>query len=503
MIPKPPDVFDRDEEWADLAEFAGSSLPGLRIAVVYGRRRQGKSFLLRRLADAAGGFYHLATEQAEAVSLRRFAESLARWARLPAALRFTDWEHALTVATSLMAQRVASAGPPLMVLDEFPYLVHETPGLPSIVQALYDGLGPGATAHPVPLRLVLCGSAVSVMSSLLSGTKALRGRGALELSITPFRYRDAATYWRIEKPEVAFLHNALVGGTPGYRDLVPDPVVPTEPAEMGTWVARNMLRPSVPLFDEANRIVHEDPRVRDASIYASLLGVIAAGESSPVKIGGLLGRPSSSLTYQIGMLESAGFIVREQDLLRQRRPVITVADPVVRLHHLVIEPQLPDLEAGRAAQAWDEVGHTVESRILGPHLEMLAREWVARDARREAGLDVGTTGQASVPCREHATSHEVDIMALRRGSRARTPGAAIAFLGEVKARDRRPGLAELRRLEHIRDLLVAGGYDAGGAELGLFSVSGFTDELVALGRDRRVVRLIGLDTLYGHTPPEA
>ena len=65
---KPIDVFDRDREWADLAEFASPGLPGLRIAVVYGRRRQGKSYLLRRLAEAGGGLYHLATEQTEAVS---------------------------------------------------------------------------------------------------------------------------------------------------------------------------------------------------------------------------------------------------------------------------------------------------------------------------------------------------------------------------------------------------------------------------------------------------
>ena len=79
-LDKPTDVFDRDAEWADLAAFALSPLPGLRIAVVYGRRRQGKSYLLRRLTGAVGGLYHLATEQAEPVSLRRFGDSLATWA---------------------------------------------------------------------------------------------------------------------------------------------------------------------------------------------------------------------------------------------------------------------------------------------------------------------------------------------------------------------------------------------------------------------------------------
>lgn len=503
MLSKPDDVFDRDTEWTDLTEFAGSTLPGMRIAVVYGRRRQGKSYLLRRLAEASGGLYHLATEQTEHVSVRRFADSLAGWLGLSGgALSFDGWEAALTSATGLMTTRAAestgSATPPVLVLDEFPYLTRETTALPSIVQALYDEIGPGSTTTRAPLRLILCGSAISVMSDLLSGTKALRGRGALELKVKPFRYRDARRYWGIESLDVAFLHNALIGGTPGYRDMVLNPVVPEDPAQFGTWVSTNVLRPTAPLFDEANRVVHEDPRIREAAVYASLMAAIAAGESSPAKIGGLLGRQSSSLTYQLRNLESAGFIERRHDLLVDRRPVIGVADPVVRLHHLVIEPHLADLEAGRAAQIWGEVQHTVESKILGPHFESLATEWVATYAREEAGIEVGPTGYATLACREHRTSHEIDVLSLARGARPRTTGSAIAFIGEAKSRDRRTGVAELHRLEHLRDLLSAGGHDASGAVLGLFSRTGFTSDLHdEAARAKGRVLLAGLDLLYG------
>lgn len=504
MLPKPEDVFDREVEWEDLADFTESRLPGLRIAVVYGRRRQGKSYLLRRLVEAAGGLYHLATEQAETVSLSRFAGSLADWLGTPGSgLTFDDWESALTATTSFMVERGRPSGtePPLLVLDEFPYLVHETPGLPSLVQALYDQIGPGSAASPARLRLILCGSAISVMSQLLSGTKALRGRGALELRVRPFGFREARAYWQIENVETAFVHNALIGGTPGYRDLVPDPKVPEEPARMGDWMVRNVLRPTVPLFDEANRVVHEDPRMRDTATYGSLMAAISGGESSPAKIGGLLGRPSSSLTYQLGMLESAGFVDRRQDLLMDRRPVITVADPVVRMHHLVIEPNLADLEARRTRQVWEEAGHTIDAKILGPHFEALAGEWVARHANEEAGLDIGATGHATIACQEHKTSHEIDVLSLQRGARPRTPGAGVTFIGEAKSGDHRPGVPELDRLEHIRTLLTKAGHDAQDAVLGLFSTNGFTNELAAeAARSGSRVLLAGLDRLYGTLP---
>ena len=503
MLDKPADVFDRDAEWADLADFVLSPLPGLRIAVVYGRRRQGKSYLLRRLADGVGGMYHLATEQAEAVSLRRFGDSLAAWAGLPVgSFGFGDWERALRTATEVLARPTRSMASPdvpaLLVLDEFPYLYQETPGLPSIVQSLYDSLGPGAGAGALPVRLILCGSAISVMADLLSGTKALRGRAALEVRVRPFGYRDAREYWGIGTMAAAFAHNAIVGGTPGYRELVSDPRIPEDPGQLGDWLARNVLRPSMPLFDEARRVVHEDPRIRDTAAYSSVLAAVAAGESSPTKIGGLLGRPATSLAHQLTTLASAGFIDRRHDLLLDRRPVVTVADPLVRFHQLVIEPYQADLEAGRAAEVWVEAAHTVESKIYGPHFEALAAEWVARYAAAEAGLTVGPVGQTVIACRDHKTGHEIDVLALARGTRPRTPGAPVAFVGAAKHRDRRPGLAELRGLEHRSDLLTAAGHDASRAVLGLFSATGFTEELQTEAADSRGrILLVPLDMLYG------
>jgi uncharacterized protein len=480
-----------------------SPLPGLRIAVVYGRRRQGKSYLLRRLAGRVGGFYHLATEQAAPVSLRRFGESLATWTGLSAgAFGFGDWEQALRTATEVLAARARSAGSPsgpaLLVLDEFPYLVQETPGLPSIVQSLYDSQGPGAGSEATPLRLVLCGSAISVMSDLLSGTRALRGRAALELRIRPFGYRDAREYWGIRNLTTAFRHNALIGGTPGYRELVPDPRLPEDPAQLGGWLARNVLRPSMPLFDEARRVVHEDPRIRDTAAYSSVLAAVAAGESSPTKIGGLLGRPATSLEHQLSTLAAAGFIDRRHDLLVNRRPVVTVSDPMVRFHQLVIEPYLADLEAGRSRQVWAEAEHTVESKIFGPHFEALSAEWVARYAAAEAGLAVGPVGQTVIACREHKTGHEIDVLGLARGTRPRTPGAAVAFIGEAKHRDRRPGLTQLRRLSHLAELLTAAGHDAADAVLGLFSATGFSADLAAeAAGSRGKILLVPLEALYG------
>jgi uncharacterized protein len=73
---KPAEVFDRDFEWSALSRFIGDDQPGATLGIVTGRRRQGKTFLLEAVCEAAGGFYFGATEAADAESLRQIAAAL-------------------------------------------------------------------------------------------------------------------------------------------------------------------------------------------------------------------------------------------------------------------------------------------------------------------------------------------------------------------------------------------------------------------------------------------
>src|SRR3954451_13447174 len=96
---KPPRIFGRAREWDGLAAFATRSTDatagGAALGVVSGRRRQGKSFLLQALAEAAGGMYFAATEATEAESLRLFTEALARHTREFIDAPFRDWNDAM------------------------------------------------------------------------------------------------------------------------------------------------------------------------------------------------------------------------------------------------------------------------------------------------------------------------------------------------------------------------------------------------------------------------
>lgn len=489
VIPKPSGVFDRTHEWAELGRFCTDPAPGLRIGVVRGRRRHGKSFLLEHMCREVDGLYTLALQQSRTMALDRFSESLSRALGYGIG-RFTQWVEALDTAVDALLNRRLDT-PPLLVLDEFPYLVAHSPELPSALQALYDQRGP-STGSP-PFRIILCGSALSVMSTLLAGDQALRGRAVLDMRIGPFGYREAAEYWRCD-PETAFLVDAVLGGAPGYRDVIGDPPAPGADG-FYTWLERSVCNPSHILFTEPEYLLAEDPRITDRATYYSIWGAVSSGAATPTQIGGLVGMDARTLTYHLNIMRAAGFIRHEQDMLLQRKPVITVADPIVRFHDLIVRPNLIDFEMREGRAAWERSQNTFSSKVLGPHFEDLARQWTLRHGR-QAGLDtIGQVGTTTVACREHR-GHEVDVLALDRSSRARDKNARIVLLGEAKATNKPRTPADVDRLKHIRDSLARLGWNVTGCELAVFSRSGFTAELIksAAADD---THLIGLDDLYG------
>jgi len=296
-------------------------------------------------------------------------------------------------------------------------------------------------------------------------------------------------------PTRAFLVDAVLGGAPGYRDLV-GAAPEAGPNGFFAWLEGSLLNPSHALFAEPDYLLAEDPRVGDRAIYHSIWEAVSNGATTPTQIGGLVGMEAKSLTYHLGIMRDGGFIRYDQDILLQRRPVIRVADPAVRFHDLVVRPNLLDLELRNFRAVWERSRETFSRMILGPHFEELAREWV-RWYGREAGLDdIGHVGSTVVSCREHR-GHEVDVVALGRDSRPRSRGARITLLGEAKATNhQRLTTSDIRTLRHIADLLAAQGYDVGTAAFALFSRTGFSAGLTKAAAETQV-HLVDLPAMYG------
>ncbi|MBB1245372.1 ATP-binding protein [Streptomyces durbertensis] len=480
-------MFDRDFEWSELTRFA--ALPGRTaiLGVISGRRRQGKTFLLDALARASGGFMYTATETTEADALRQFGEALARYRGQPTPFRFAYWDEAVT---ELM--RVAEAGKPTVaVIDEFPFLAKASPALPSVIQRALD---PTAQHGNTPVRLLLCGSALSFMGGLLSGSAPLRGRAGLELVVPTLDFRLAGEFWQISDPRTALLVNAIVGGTPAYRREYTQGDTPSGPDDFDAWVTRAVLNPARPLFREARYLLAEEPELHDTALYHSVLAAIAAGNTARGGIADYLGRRSTDLAHPLTVLQDVGMITHEGDAFRRNRSAYRIAEPLVTFYHAVMRPSWGDLERpGRAAAVWRRSASTFRSKVVGPHFEQVCREWARWHAAPDTHGGLVTSVASGVVNDPSArTSHEVDVAV--HGERDDGRKALLA-IGEAKWSDVM-GLGHLERLRRIRGLLIAAGTATEATRLQCYSGAGFTGDLRELAERDGTVQLVDLPRLY-------
>ncbi|MEZ0074685.1 ATP-binding protein [Planotetraspora sp. GP83] len=486
MLQKPERLFGRDTEWEDLADFVASPLPGATLGLVYGRRRQGKTLMLELLAQQTGGFLFGATQQTEAQNLADLGAAYAAYRGLRQPITFRTWREAIDELLRLGENQAAP-----LIIDEFPYLVSTTPVLPSYLQQALTPLG-YAKQH-TRTRAILCGSALTTMAQLLAGGAPLRGRAAMELIVRPFRFREAAAFWGVDQdPELAFRLHALLGGTPAYLEMSGGSG-PAEIAGFDRWVQRRLLNPASAMFREGALLLREEPSITDPTSYSATLSAISAGNHRRSEIAAALGRPSSALAHLLSGLQDIGLIEQIDDALRGKRSVFRIAEPVVRLHQLLIQRHEAELIAGRADRVWRANADTVASQIYGAHFEDLARQWCFEHAAPDTlGGTATAVRPTELPCREHRRGHELDVVVTETTSFA---ADRIIAIGEAKSTVAPIDTPQLERLEHLRGLLPS-------AKVGplpkllLFARSGFSSDLTRLTGKRPDVELINLKRLY-------
>jgi hypothetical protein len=397
---------------------------------------------------------------------------------------FTAWDDALTYFFSLAGDR-----PLPLIIDEFPLLTKAAPALPSILARHLDAQWSDVSpAHPA--RVLLCGSAMSVMGRLLAGQAPLRGRAGLEMLVRPLGYRDAAAFWGVTDHHLALRLHAIVGGTPAYRRQFVRNDAPRGPGDFDDWVCRSVLNPQVPLFREARYLLAEEVGARDPGLYHSVLGAIAHGNTTNGAIAGYIGRRSAEIAHPLNVLEDSHLIARQPDIFRRGRSTYRITEPLITFYQAVMRPRWAELDLGGAERVWRDSRSRFGSQVVGPHFEQVCREWaLTADVYGEPAGEVGTGVVADPDARSQI---EIDVAVLSPA----WPGEPrrVLSLGEAKW-DKVMGPRHLARLARARDLLAGRGFDTSSASLACYSGAGFDSGLRAAASDENVT-LVDAARLY-------
>lgn len=444
------------------------------LFVLYGRRRVGKSALLRKFCRDKPHVYFLASQVRELDNLDQFREALAaaRHDPLLDSLRFNAWQAALAYLT-----RLGEGERFVVVLDEFPYLCQENPALPSVFQKWWDTAGKNSK-----LFLVLCGSQISFMEhELLAERSPLYGRRTGQERLGPLLPWDAARFFPGYSVRDRLAAYGMLGGIPAYLERFrPDQTLKSN-------LMREALNPQGFLYDEGHFLLRME--LTQIATYLSLLKAVAGGSTRVTEIATRAGIPATAAAKYLGILRELGLIRREVPFTephpeKSKRGVYVVGDPFVAFWCRFILPHQSLIQAGQGETVWREFIKPTLDTHLGTIFEEVCRQYVLHRWADRHGTTPRRVG------RLWAGDYDVDVMAELAAGKERK-----VLVGECKWWKSVVGRNVLKELnQHALALPVEW---RNKVSFAIFSLAGFTDELRRAAAREHVTLVSGEDLLRG------
>ncbi len=184
---------------------------GQMISLIYGRRRIGKSELIKQGLKETNlkSIYYECKQTTERNNVDSLAELIGEIFDFPK----PAFENIEVLMQFLF--KMSEKEPMILVLDEYPYLRENSKGLDSILQSIIDHYKD--TSH---MKLIVCGSYVDTMKALLEKQNPLYGRIDLTLNLKPMDYYESALFYPEFTEEDKVRLFSVFGGIPYYNRLI-------------------------------------------------------------------------------------------------------------------------------------------------------------------------------------------------------------------------------------------------------------------------------------------
>jgi hypothetical protein len=352
MSSTPDPLVDREGPRRVLRELL--TRPGPSVALVYGRRRVGKTFLLNHSWPADRTFYFVAAETTEAINRAELVAAIARRFGLPLSLEdFPTWRTVFRLLFEL-----AAPDPLAVVLDEFQYLVDADPSIPSQLTAVLD-----VHRDRRPFVLALSGSVVRTMEQLAAGSAPLYGRLAASIALAPFDYLDAAAMMPFADPRTRATAYGIYGGTPQFLATW------RAGRTLGEHVAHDVLAPGGAVRVQVESIIQQERGLRHTEGYRAILRAVGSGRTLLNDIAQFVDIPvGTGLRHMLQTLLDLGYLTahRNHGAPRNAPWRYRLADPALRFHAAMVDRFRSELAHNDPLEVW--------------------HRWIAPDVDRYMGL---------------------------------------------------------------------------------------------------------------------
>lgn len=347
---------DRNEEIQRLETALNGESPSL--IVVYGRRRLGKSTLIRKVLSASD-VYYMADQTDPSHQIALLSKEIGMLFDGFDQVIYPDW-NVLFEALNIRAHERFT-----LCLDEFPYLVKSSPELPSLLQKLVD-------SKKLLYNIIICGSSQQLMKSLtLDSSSPLYGRASQILKLPPINIRYFQEVLECSAAQ-AVEEYAVWGGVPRYWEIR------LQSISLQEAVTYNLLNAQGTLYEEPYRLFIDD--MRDIVQASTLLSLIGNGANRLSEIAVRANKPATSLSGPLEKLISLGYLEREipfgESPRNSKKGLYKVADPFMAFYFKFVVPNRSLIELGRTEAVMEEVSQRLNSYVSW-HWESLCRKAIS------------------------------------------------------------------------------------------------------------------------------
>ncbi|MFW6141249.1 MAG: ATP-binding protein [Candidatus Saliniplasma sp.] len=454
-----PEFIDRKEELSFLEQKYESD--EFELLLIYGRRRIGKTELIKRFIEDKTSIYCLASLEDKEKQLENITTKIHGYfgGIKPDVQRWTD----LFEYFSKKAQKKT-----VLVIDEFPYLVEENKSIPSYFQKFVDEY-----LKDKDLILILCGSSISMMEDLMSYKNPLYGRRSGQIDLRSFSFKEARKIIPETDLEESIRYYSVFGGVPFYLQKLDGPTLEKD-------IKEKVCRNTEILYEEPHILLRQE--FRKPNRYFSIMESIASGKTTPKAISDDTKIPLQSISKYLKELQRIRLIRHEIPITARkkssRRGVYRIEDNFFDFWFHFIGPHLSDVEEGRKGFVEDYVMTDLD-KYVGKKFENICMEFLKEELKHDFRFTkIG---------RWWYREEEIDIVALNEKEDQ-------IYLGECKWSKNKVGLDLLKNL---KDKAKEVRWRVKNREetYALFSRSGFTNDLVSYAEEKDELALYSLEDM--------
>lgn len=331
------------------------------FAVIYGRRRVGKTALINKFIDDKNAIYFMGVESNAKQNLENLSKSIMEYVSgTEIDSIFSSFQSALEYVFKLSEKERI-----ILAIDEYPYVARSSKSLASTLQLLIDKY-----KDKSKLMLILCGSSMSYMEDHVLAYKApLYGRRTAQMKLVPFDFEETCRYFKNFSDEDKALIYGVVGGTPQYLLQIDDNLSVEEN------IKNTFLNPVSFLYEEPISLLKQE--VREPAIYTAVIAAVATGASRMSEISGKVGEDTNVCSMYLKNLINLGIVQKETPYGEKasRKSVYSIEDNMFRFWYRFVFENNSIIARGAADLVYKRIEPQL-SDYMGKVFEEICRQYL-------------------------------------------------------------------------------------------------------------------------------